>query len=33
MAPVHRLAGVGHYSFEDAPQAITGLIAAFLKAH
>ena len=33
MAPVHRLAGVGHYSFEDAPQEITELIAAFLKAH
>ncbi len=33
MAPVHRLAGVGHYSFEDAPQEITELITAFLKAH
>lgn len=33
MAPIHRLAGVGHYSFEDAPQEIAELIAAFLKAH
>ncbi|CAG4909832.1 alpha/beta fold hydrolase [Paraburkholderia gardini] len=32
-APVHRLAGVGHYSFEDAPQRIAELIATFLKAH
>ncbi|MFP3505101.1 alpha/beta fold hydrolase [Burkholderia sp. SIMBA_062] len=32
-APIHRLAGVGHYSFEDAPQEIAGLIAGFLKAH
>lgn len=32
-APVHRLAGVGHYSFEDAPQEIAELIAVFLKAH
>jgi haloalkane dehalogenase len=33
MAPIHRLAGVGHYSFEDAPREIVELIAAFLKAH
>jgi len=33
MAPIHRLAGVGHFSFEDAPQEIAELIAAFLKAH
>jgi haloalkane dehalogenase len=32
-APIHRLAGVGHYSFEDAPAEIAELIAAFLKAH
>jgi cis-3-alkyl-4-acyloxetan-2-one decarboxylase len=32
-APVHRLPGVGHYSFEDAPQEIAELIAVFLKAH
>jgi len=29
-APVHRLPGVGHYAFEDAPEAITGLIENFL---
>lgn len=33
MAPIHRLAGVGHYCFEDAPREIAELIAAFLKAH
>ncbi|MGU7842432.1 alpha/beta fold hydrolase [Burkholderia sp. AW33-5] len=32
-APIHRLAGVGHYCFEDAPQEILELITAFLKAH
>ncbi|PTQ99155.1 haloalkane dehalogenase [Paraburkholderia sp. GV068] len=32
MAPIHRLAGVGHYSFEDAPGEIAELIAGFLKA-
>lgn len=32
-APIHRLAGVGHYGFEDAPQELAGLIAGFLKAH
>ncbi|EDT02736.1 Haloalkane dehalogenase [Burkholderia ambifaria IOP40-10] len=32
-APIHQLAGVGHYGFEDAPQEIAGLIAGFLKAH
>jgi len=30
-APVHKLAGVGHYSLEDAPEAIAGHIAAFLQ--
>lgn len=29
-APVWRLAGVGHYCFEDAPQEIAGLIAEFI---
>ncbi|WP_084152641.1 alpha/beta fold hydrolase [Burkholderia sp. A1] len=29
-APIHRLEGVGHYSFEDAPQAIVELIEDFL---
>ncbi|UGS89383.1 alpha/beta fold hydrolase (plasmid) [Ralstonia wenshanensis] len=29
-APVHRLPGVGHYSFEDAPGAIADRIATFL---
>ncbi|AOI61668.1 alpha/beta fold hydrolase [Burkholderia diffusa] len=33
MAPIHRLAGVGHYSFEDAPREIAELITAFLKTH
>jgi len=31
LAPIHRLTGVGHYSFEDAPQKIADLIATFLK--
>lgn len=30
-APAHRLAGVGHYCFEDAPDAIAGLIADFIR--
>lgn len=30
-APMHRLDGVGHYSFEDAPAAISRLIATFLQ--
>lgn len=30
-APVHRLAGVGHYCLEDAPQAIADLILDFLR--
>ena len=30
-APVKRLAGVGHYCFEDAPEAIGSLIADFLR--
>jgi haloalkane dehalogenase len=30
-APIHRLPGVGHYSLEDAPDAIGSLIAAFLE--
>lgn len=30
-APVHRLDGVGHYSFEDAPQAIPRLVRDFLR--
>lgn len=30
-APVHKLPGVGHYSFEDAPEAISSHIAAFLQ--
>jgi len=29
-APVHRLPGVGHYSLEDAPDAIADRIATFL---
>jgi cis-3-alkyl-4-acyloxetan-2-one decarboxylase len=32
LAPIHRLAGVGHYSLEDAPQVIGEIIAAFLQA-
>lgn len=30
-APVHRLAGVGHYCFEDAPDDINRLIAEFIR--
>lgn len=30
-ALIHELAGVGHYSFEDAPEATSSLIAAFLQ--
>jgi haloalkane dehalogenase len=30
-APIHRLAGVGHYCFEDAPDAIASLIADFIQ--
>jgi haloalkane dehalogenase len=30
-APVRRLEGVGHYSLEDAPETITGLIADFIR--
>ncbi|WP_225737134.1 alpha/beta fold hydrolase [Dyella acidiphila] len=30
-APIHRLPGVSHYSFEDAPVAIASLIEAFLQ--
>lgn len=30
-APVHRLPGVGHYCLEDAPEAITALVAGFLR--
>ena len=30
-APVKRLAGVGHYCFEDAPEAVTSLIAEFIR--
>ncbi|KJC35660.1 alpha/beta hydrolase [Bradyrhizobium sp. LTSP885] len=30
-APVRRLAGVGHYCFEDAPETITGLIVDFIR--
>lgn len=29
--PIHKLAGAGHYSLEDAPVAITNHIAAFLQ--
>lgn len=32
MARIHRLAGVGHYCFEDAPREIAELIAKFLNA-
>lgn len=32
-APIHRLARVGHYSLEDAPQEIAELIVAFLTNH
>ena len=31
-APIHRLAGVGHYSFEDAPDVIGSLIRDFICA-
>jgi pimeloyl-ACP methyl ester carboxylesterase len=31
-APIHRLAGVGHYCLEDAPDEIATLISLFLKA-
>ncbi|WP_204349140.1 alpha/beta fold hydrolase, partial [Klebsiella pneumoniae] len=30
-APIKRLAGVGHYCFEDAPEQIGGLIAEFIR--
>lgn len=30
-APVRRLAGVGHYCFEDAPEVVGGLIADFIR--
>ncbi|KWV45710.1 alpha/beta hydrolase [Bradyrhizobium macuxiense] len=30
-APVKRLAGVGHYCLEDAPETIAGLIAEFIR--
>ncbi|WP_346948990.1 alpha/beta fold hydrolase [Dyella sp.] len=30
-APVHRLPGAGHYSFEDAPEEIAQLVTAFLQ--
>ncbi|WP_247991405.1 hypothetical protein [Bradyrhizobium sp. 186] len=30
-APVHRLAGVGHYCLEDAPETVNHLISAFLS--
>jgi len=30
-APIDRLPGVGHYSIEDAPEAIAGRIATFLR--
>lgn len=30
-APIHKLAGVGHYSFEDAPETIAAHIEAFLR--
>lgn len=29
-APVRRLAGVGHYCFEDSPEAVVGLISDFI---
>ena len=31
-APVERLAGVGHYCFEDAPDAVAERIARFIRA-
>ncbi|MBY6243203.1 alpha/beta fold hydrolase [Methylosinus sp. Sm6] len=30
-APIHRLPAVGHYCFEDAPDAVTALICGFLR--
>ncbi|MFK0165940.1 alpha/beta fold hydrolase [Rhizobium sp. NPDC090279] len=30
-APIERLAGVGHYCFEDAPETVTGLISDFIR--
>ncbi|AMO96364.1 alpha/beta hydrolase fold family protein [Collimonas fungivorans] len=30
-APIHRLAGVGHYCFEDAPDEIAALIVQFIR--
>jgi haloalkane dehalogenase len=30
-AAIERLPGVGHYCFEDAPETIAALIAAFLR--
>lgn len=30
-APVHELPGVGHYSLEDAPADVDGLVAAFIR--
>jgi len=30
-APVHRLAGVGHYCLEDSPEAIAALITEFIR--
>ena len=30
-APVHRLAGVGHYSLEDAPDVVAALITEFIR--
>ncbi|MGO4701411.1 alpha/beta fold hydrolase [Dyella sp. 2RAB6] len=32
-APIHKLDGVGHYSFEDAPEEIERLVRAFLQQH
>jgi haloalkane dehalogenase len=31
-APVHELAGAGHYSPEDAPAEVAGLVAGFIRA-
>lgn len=30
-APIKRLAGIGHYCFEDAPENVTGLISDFIR--
>jgi haloalkane dehalogenase len=30
-APIHRLAGVGHYCLEDAPNEVAALIAGFIQ--